>query len=610
MTSRRTTAALGLVLVTTLAGQSADAAPDATSHAYQGPAVGAYAMYDGTWAEPGADWREALTASGPTVPAGPEAAQDDRPHYYGVDGCHASQSQTTVDPCPLGDPDGEETWLVLGSSKSGTWVDPLDQIAERHDVRLEVGTRSATPWTPGHGAGTGRTYNDAALDYVDRTNPDVLFLVADANDLSSSDWEGIVDEALAAGAGHVAVLWNPTTTTPNPMTCLENEPADYRDCAYQFVAEGPDPDLADRANRDDSVSYLSVQDWVAPEGTAYMVIGDVITRGSGSHLTSSYVDTLELPLQSELFESGLVDTDPDDVTRIAGVDRYGTAAQLATLSQGSATTTYVASGLDYPDALAAAAVAGGSDRLVLTRPGSLPGATQDAITALVTGTGSHAAVVGGTTVVTTTVTGQLDAMGVWDVERIAGTDRYETAARVAADALAGQDVDRVYLASGEGFPDALAAASHAGDDDALLLTKEDALPSATAAALEDLDPRKVVIVGGQDVVSQAVEQQVRQVTGTTPVRAAGADRWATAAALFSYSGTALGSDQVIVATGLDFPDALASGQLGAPVVLTKPDQLPSVARSVIARYDAATVVGGTQALSTDVELGIQDLMAD
>ncbi|MFI5262464.1 MAG: SGNH hydrolase domain-containing protein, partial [Candidatus Limnocylindrales bacterium] len=57
------------------------------------------------------------------------------------------------------------------------------------------------------------------------------------------------------------------------------------------------------------------------------------------------------------------------VTRLAGADRYATAVALSTATYPSATTVYLADGLAFPDALAAAAAGG---PLLLTPPGFLP----------------------------------------------------------------------------------------------------------------------------------------------------------------------------------------------------------------------------------------------
>ncbi|OLT17918.1 hypothetical protein BJF80_00970 [Serinicoccus sp. CUA-874] len=62
------------------------------------------------------------------------------------------------------------------------------------------------------------------------------------------------------------------------------------------------------------------------------------------------------------------------------------------------------------------------------------------------------------------------------VSRIAGSDRYDSAARVAATYPAG--VRTAYLATGENFPDAIGASALAGQLDApVLLTRSDHLPS-------------------------------------------------------------------------------------------------------------------------------------
>ena len=88
------------------------------------------------------------------------------------------------------------------------------------------------------------------------------------------------------------------------------------------------------------------------------------------------------------------------MTRLAGSDRYGTAAAVAQ-QFGSATSVYVPSGENFPDALAAAAVAGAAGvPVLLTRGDRLP----DPIRAQLTRLRPQAAyILGGPTVVTNTV---------------------------------------------------------------------------------------------------------------------------------------------------------------------------------------------------------------
>lgn len=580
MASITSSVALSLALVASMAGQTY---PPGTPDAYQGPPVGAVALHDGsTWVQPGAHWGSAVSDSPAATPADP---RNDYPGYY-ADGCHAPRTATNVPAgCVYGDPSSAQTWMLVGSSKSGSYGDALISLAEREGAALRVATQSTNPFAPGSGSGAARAFNDAVLAEITRVGPEVVFLAASPSAAFSYDVGPVVERALAAGAGHVALLWDPGMADKPEL----NEAAEQ-------VAE-----------QDGRVSWVDVSDWVHPGGTDPAAIGGVTVAGAGSHLTATYALTLTNPLASELHEAGLVDGDPDVVMRVAGRDRYETAALLSTTNWGAhAGDLYVASGTDFPDALAAGALSGDRDRLLLTRLSRLPVVTATALAALVAPEYTRIVIAGGQLAVSGAV--EVALGGHAPTVRLAGKDRYETAAVLARDALDGQQVDTVFLASGENYPDALAAASHAGPDDALLLTKPGTLPLATRAALTDLDARLVVLVGGTGAVSADVEDQVRGL-GFTVERAAGVDRYETAAALFAHSGVDTGT--VLVATGRDFPDALAAGQVG-PVVLTRTTSLPIASRGIIRAIDpqTVTIVGGQSVVTGAVESQLQDVMAD
>ncbi|WP_432486645.1 cell wall-binding repeat-containing protein [Kineococcus sp. SYSU DK018] len=88
--------------------------------------------------------------------------------------------------------------------------------------------------------------------------------------------------------------------------------------------------------------------------------------------------------------------------------------------------------------------------------------------------------------------------------RLAGLDRYETAAAVSAAAWDHDTALVVFLASGTSLPDALAAGPSTLGSGPMLLTERDSLPAATRAELERLRPCYVVAVGGTASVSEAV----------------------------------------------------------------------------------------------------------
>jgi len=190
---------------------------------------------------------------------------------------------------------------------------------------------------------------------------------------------------------------------------------------------------------------------------------------------------------------------------------------------------------------------------------------------------------------------------------IAGADRYETSAAIAEDFPAG--VGCVYLASGANFPDALSAAPAAATcGGPLLLVQPTALPAKIATQLARLKPAEVFIAGGTGAVSANVENAVKsRVPAANITRLAGADRYGTSRAIVD---AAFGTSQYIwIATGVDFPDALAASNAAAAYrepVLIVPGRAAKVdaetLRTVAKRQpDAVVIAGGTGAVSTGIE---------
>jgi len=251
--------------------------------------------------------------------------------------------------------------------------------------------------------------------------------------------------------------------------------------------------------------------------------------------------------------------------RWSGANRYLTAVEVSERTYApTVPVVYLASGENYPDALAAGpAASDGQGPVLLTPQSSLPTAVADEITRLQP---EKVVVLGGPTVVSADVADAAEKAAGATVERIAGENRYETAAL-----LAGSSAKTVYLASGQAFPDALAAGPAAiRENGALLLTKKDTLPTATADKLKDLNPTTVVIVGGTSAVSGDVATDVAKYAKV--VRVGGRDRYQTAAKVALRLWTSTGGT-VFYATGLNFPDALAgapsAGVNDAPILLTK-----------------------------------------
>ncbi|MEO8208077.1 MAG: cell wall-binding repeat-containing protein [Chloroflexota bacterium] len=183
--------------------------------------------------------------------------------------------------------------------------------------------------------------------------------------------------------------------------------------------------------------------------------------------------------------------------------------------------------------------------------------------------------------------------GAFGTVRMAGPDRYATAAAVSADAYR-PDVPVAYIATGAAFPDALAAAAAAGAAGApVLLVTVSAIPSATAAELARLQPGRIVVVGGPSVVSDAVLSGLGVFTPGGVIRVAGTDRYATAAALSAatYPG---GAPIAYLANGAGFADAVSAAPAAArdhgPVLLTRAGILPGSTLAELVRLAPTQVV--------------------
>ena len=206
-----------------------------------------------------------------------------------------------------------------------------------------------------------------------------------------------------------------------------------------------------------------------------------------------------------------------------------------------------------------------------------------------------------------------------EVQRFAGSDRFDTAAQVATDTYP-DGADDVIVAAGFNFPDALAASGVGGAVDAPILLVNDINHEATdftLDALEELDPDTVHIAGGVAAVSVTIESELEDAGDWDINRFAGADRFETAALMADVIGDDVADDTAIVATGRVAADSLAAGPLANqgphPILLAD-------ATGELSEYTAGALedlsienvlaLGGTAALSDDVVDQIEDITGE
>lgn len=247
------------------------------------------------------------------------------------------------------------------------------------------------------------------------------------------------------------------------------------------------------------------------------------------------------------------------VTRLAGADRIATAVAISQHAFETATAVVLARADDFADALVGAplaARAGGP--ILLTGSETLAPQVAEELARM---QASEVVLLGGERALGPAIQQALEED--YDVSRVAGNDRFATAAAVAE--LLPESAS-AFVATGADFPDALAAAPYAAfTGRPILLVAADGIPPATAEALERTGLDEVVVLGGPAAVNPTVEAGLAR-DGRIVRRLAGPSRFETAGAVYDESLIAgLNPAGVWLATAFDFPDALAAGPAVAAV---------------------------------------------
>ena len=194
------------------------------------------------------------------------------------------------------------------------------------------------------------------------------------------------------------------------------------------------------------------------------------------------------------------------------------------------------------------------------------------------------------------------------ITTVGGSDRYETSALQALDGWSSSEW--VIVASGEGYADSICSAGLAGALNCpIILTAKASLPDSARNAISRLGVKHVIVLGGTAVVSDSVVSQLKELSGNSVTRLAGATRYETQAAVFEYGSKnkLWATDAAIVANGEGFADALSVSpvafKLKAPVFYANRSgalsdaQRKQVESTSFGRY---LVVGGNAVVSDSV----------
>lgn len=310
--------------------------------------------------------------------------------------------------------------------------------------------------------------------------------------------------------------------------------------------------------------------------------------------------------------SPVVDTLLPASTRLAGYDRFDTSIAISQKmfpADSSTNTVLLATGYNFPDALAGASLGVLENApLLLIDPYGDNQKTIDEIKRVLIPEGKIY-ILGGTAVVSSALEAELNDIPYYHytVQRLAGVTSYGTATEIAKQ-IKPSGGGEVIIATGENFPDSLSISPYASAlGIPMILVQNSNIPAEPLAYLKDLEPTDITIVGGVGAVSAPVEKQLKDLFPEANFRRFGGfDQYETSAiiadALFGDY-----SPNLFLATGTNFPDALAgsifAGSTLSPIVLVKPTEIPEKLSSIyLSNLSTKKIIalGGTSVVSENV----------
>ncbi len=198
-------------------------------------------------------------------------------------------------------------------------------------------------------------------------------------------------------------------------------------------------------------------------------------------------------------------------------------------------------------------------------------------------------------------------------ERIYGFNRLETAIKVSKKYFE-DGASTVILANGSKFSDVLAAMPYSKVLEApILYTNAAKTPDETLAELRRLGAERVILVGGTKTISSKQEKALNEEYVVDRIN--GVDRYHTASILAAKIKAKSGSDDVIIASGKTFPDALSVSPLAlrdqTPILLVG-KEMSQFTEDALKKYSNGTIfiAGGSKAVSPRIANQLREYTND
>lgn len=297
-----------------------------------------------------------------------------------------------------------------------------------------------------------------------------------------------------------------------------------------------------------------------------------------------------------------------NISRLYGENRYETSINISNkFSQDKIDNIIIASGNDFPDALAGSALS-----KKLNAPILLVDKTPDKNLSSINYIKSHLSnngtiyVLGGNASVNEDYINYFKTTG-YNVKRLGGANRFETN-KAIVNFLNIKKGTPLVLVNGYGFADALSVSSIAASKGyPILMSNANNLPTEIVEVINNIQPSKVFIVGGEGSLTSSIIDQTKKVVPSLDiniVRIGGISRYETSLNVCKYFN--LDTDTALIANGKNFPDALSGSalatKLNAPIILTDGSNIITQKRYLDSmNYSNLILLGGKGAVSEAAE---------
>ena len=201
--------------------------------------------------------------------------------------------------------------------------------------------------------------------------------------------------------------------------------------------------------------------------------------------------------------------------------------------------------------------------------------------------------------------------------RLSGKNRYETAMNIA-DQLKKENNNAAFqsiiIASGTSFADALSASylakvKNSGNTPILLVANADSIMDSVVAYVKKnaASSATIYLVGGEGVVPKAMVTKLNANGFKNVKRLAGRTRYLTNIEVLKEAGVT--NQELLVASGMDYADALSASAVGKPILLVASTGLTAEQQTYLKtlKSTTATIIGGTGAVNTATESQIRAL---